>query len=150
MNAAAFLRDAIEAFPYKIHTILTDNGIAFADLPKNRTGPNIAFTGGHIFGRTCAENGITHKLTKPYHPWTNGQAERMNRTIKDATLKVFHYPDLDSLKAHVLAFVRTYNFAKHLKALRWKTPFEAISQAWTTDPSIFRINPRHLIPGPNI
>jgi hypothetical protein len=36
----------------------------------------------------------------------------MNRTIKDATLKVFHYPDLDSLKAHVLAFVRTYNFAK--------------------------------------
>jgi hypothetical protein len=32
----------------------------------------------------------------------------MNRTIKDATLKVFHYPDLDSLKAHVLAFVRTY------------------------------------------
>jgi hypothetical protein len=66
MNAAAFLRDAIEAFPYKIHTILTDNGIAFADLPKNRTGPNIAFTGGHIFGRTCAENGITHKLTKPY------------------------------------------------------------------------------------
>jgi transposase-like protein len=150
MNAAAFLRAAIEAFPYKIHTILTDNGIAFADLPKNRTGPNIAFTGGHIFGRTCAENGITHKLTKPYHPWTNGQAERMNRTIKDATLKVFHYPDLDSLKAHVLAFVRTYNFAKHLKALRWKTPFEAISQAWTTDPSIFRINPRHLIPGPNI
>ena len=73
----------------------------------------------------------------------------MNRTIKDATLKVFHYPDLDSLKAHVLAFVRTYNFAKHLKALRWKTPFEAIGQAWTTDPSIFRINPRHLIPGPN-
>ena len=27
-------------------------------------------------------------------------------------------------KAHVLAFVKTYNFAKHLKALRWRTPFE--------------------------
>ena len=59
----------------------------------------------HIFGRICTDNGIKHKLTKPYHPWTNGQAERMNRTIKDATLKVFHYPDLESLKAHVLAFV---------------------------------------------
>ena len=149
MNAATFLRHAIEAFPYKIHTVLTDNGIAFADLPKNRTGPNIAFTGVHVFGRTCADNGITHKLTKPYHPWTNGQAERMNRTIKDATIKAFHYPDIESLKAHVLAFVKTYNFAKHLKALRWKTPFEAIANAWTNNPSIFKINPRHLIPGPN-
>ena len=29
----------------------------------------------------------------------------MNRTVKDATVKVFHYDDLESLKAHVLAFV---------------------------------------------
>lgn len=101
-------------------------------------------------GRTCAEHDIKHKLTKSYHPWTNGQAERMNRTIKDATIKVFHYPDLESLKAHVIAFVRTYNFAKHLKALRWKTPFEAISHEWIKHPAIFKIDPRHLIPGPNI
>ena len=68
MNAAAFLQHAIEAFPYKIHTVLTDNGIAFADLPKNRGGATARWCGGHIFGRTCADNGITHKLTKPYHP----------------------------------------------------------------------------------
>ena len=43
------------------------------------------------------------------NPWTNGQAERMNRTVKDATIKVFHYPDLESLKAHILAFVKAYN-----------------------------------------
>ena len=149
MNAAAFLAHAIEAFPYKIHTVLTDNGVAFADLPKNRKGATASWSGGHIFGRTCAENSITHKLTKPYHPWTNGQAERMNRTIKEATVKTFHYPDLDSLKAHVVAFVRTYNFAKHLKALRWKTPLQAIAHAWTKDPTVFTINPRHLIPGLN-
>ena len=28
-------------------------------------------------------DGIEHCLTKPNHPWTNGQFERMNRTIKE-------------------------------------------------------------------
>jgi transposase InsO family protein len=149
MNGAAFLREVIAAFPYRIHTVLTDNGMAFADLPKNRQGPTRMYLGAHIFDRVCQEHGIEHRLTKPYHPWTNGQAERMNRTVKDATIKVFHYPDRDALKAHVLAFVRAYNFAKHLKALRWRTPFQAICDAWTKDPSIFKINPHHLIPGPN-
>ena len=151
LNGAAFLRQVVAAFPYRLHTVLTDNGMAFADLPRNRgRHPEIeAIFGGHIFDRVCKEHGIEHKLTKPYHPWTNGQAERMNRTVKDATIKAFHYPDLEALKAHVLAFVRAYNFAKHLKALRWRTPFQAILDAWTKDPSIFKINPHHLIPGPN-
>ena len=151
MNGADFLRGVVGAFPYAIHTVLTDNGMAFADLPKNRgRHPAMeAMFGGHIFDRVCKEHGISHKLTKPYHPWTNGQAERMNRTVKDATIKAFHYADLDSLKAHVLAFVSAYNFAKHLKAIRWKTPFEAICQAWTKTPGIFKLDPRHLIPGPN-
>lgn len=148
MEGSAFLRNVVAAFPYKIHTVLTDNGMAFADLPKNRTGPSRQFLGPHIFDRVCIEHGIEHRLTKPCHPWTNAQAERMNRTIKDATVKVFHYEDLESLKAHVLAFVTTYNFAKHLTALRWKTPFQTICQAWIKDPDRFKIDPHHLIPGP--
>jgi transposase InsO family protein len=151
LNGAAFLRQVVAAFPYRLHTVLTDNGMAFAELPKNRgRHPEIeALFGGHVFDRVCDEHGITHKLTKPYHPWTNGQAERMNRTVKEATIKAFHYPDLEALKAHVLAFVTAYNFAKHLKALRWRTPFQAVCDAWNVDPSAFKINPRHLIPGPH-
>jgi transposase InsO family protein len=150
-NGAAFLREVVEVFPYAIHTVLTDNGMTFADLPKNRGRyPEMeAIFGGHIFDRVCDQHGIEHRLTKPYHPWTNGQAERMNRTVKEATIKAFHYPDLEALKAHVLAFVTAYNFAKHLKALRWRTPFQAVCDAWTKDPAIFKINPHHLIPGPN-
>jgi transposase InsO family protein len=151
MNGAAFLRQVVAAFPYRLHTVLTDNGMAFADLPKNRgRHPEIeAIFGGHVFDRVCREHGIEHRLTKPYHPWTNGQAERMNRTVKEATIKTFPYPDLPALKAHVLAFATAYNFAKHLKALRWRTPFQAVCDAWKADPSAFKIDPHHLIPGPH-
>ena len=151
LNGAAFLRQVVATFPYAIHTVLTDNGMAFADLPKNRgRHPEIeAILGGHVFDRVCGEHGIEHRLTKPYHPWTNGQAERMNRTVKEATIKAFHYPDLGALRAHVLAFVTAYNFAKHLKALRWRTPFQAVCDAWKANPSAFKIDPHHLIPGPH-
>ena len=149
MQGATFLRSVVEAFPYRIHIVLTDNGMAFADLPKNRQGPTRTYLGPHIFDRVCNEYGVEHRLTKPYHPWTNGQAERMNRTVKDATLKVFHYDTIQSLKAHVIAFVTAYNFSKHLKAIQWQTPFQAICNAWTNDPTKFKINPHHLTRGPN-
>ncbi len=151
MNGAAFLREVVAAFPYRLHTVLTDNGMASADLPRNRgRHPEIeAIFGGHVFDRVCREHGITHKLTEPYHPWTNGQAERMNRTAKGATVKAFRYPDLAALKAHVLSFVAAHDFAKHLKRLRRRTPSRAVCDAWTRDPAPSRIDPRHLIPGPH-
>ena len=70
-------------------------------------------------------------------------------TIKEASVKVFHYETLESLSAHVLTFVTASNFAKHLKALRWRTPFQAICDAWIKDPAPFKINPHHLIPEPH-
>ena len=69
INGADFLRGVFEAFPYAIHTALTNKGMAFADLPKNRCrSPAIeAMFGGHICDRVCKEHGILHTLTKPYH-----------------------------------------------------------------------------------
>jgi hypothetical protein len=99
--------------------------VAFADAPRYRGGVTAQIR-GHAFDRVCRVHGITHKVTRPYHPWTNGQVERMHRTIKDATVRVFHYATHRELKAHITAFVTAYNFAKHLKALRWRTPFQAI------------------------
>src|ERR687893_1093843 len=74
-NGAAFLREVVEAFPYRVHTVLTDNGMAFADLPKDRGrhAATEAIFGGHIFERVCREHGIEHRLAKPYHPWTTDE-----------------------------------------------------------------------------
>jgi transposase InsO family protein len=86
-TATAFLNALVEAIPYNINVVLTDNGIQFADLPKNRKGPT-AMLRGHPFLRACRHHGIEQRLTKPNHPWTNGQVERMNRTLKEATVQL--------------------------------------------------------------
>src|ERR671927_955753 len=116
MEAVQFLRELIEAVPYKIHTVLTDNGIQFTTRERD------VYDGWHIFDRVCNEHGIEHRLTKVNHPWTNGQVERMNRTLKDATVKRYHYETHEQLKEHLAQFLAAYNFAKRLKTLRGLTP----------------------------
>lgn len=53
------------------------------------------------FDMICEAHGIEHRLTKPNHPWSNGQVERMNRTIKEATVKRFHYDSHEQLRTHL-------------------------------------------------
>jgi len=143
MAAAQFLRDLVDALPYHIHTVLTDNGIQFTNQKRHR------FAGNHIFDRVCAENSIEHRLTKINHPWTNGQVERMNRTIKDATVKRYHYDNHQQLLRHLDDFIDAYNFARRLKTLKGLTPYEYICKIWTAQPQRFKINPIHQMLGPN-
>lgn len=137
MIAAQFLRNLIAAVPYRIHTILTDNGIQFT----NRKKDTCAFE--HIFDRVCREQDIEHRLTKINHPWTNGQVERMNRTLKEATVKRYHYSSHPQLKEHLYAFLNAYNFAKRLKTLKGHTPYEEIIKWWKKEPERFINNPNH-------
>ena len=142
MEAAQFLRDLVEAVPYRIHTVLTDNGTQFT----NRTRGQYAFT--HVFGRVCDEYGIEHRSTEVNHPWTNGRVERMDRTIKEATVERHHYASHDELRRHLQLFVDAYNHARRLKAPHGLTPYEFIHQTWTKEPKRFRLDPAHHIPGP--
>jgi hypothetical protein len=87
---------------------LTDNGIQFCDLPKNRSGPPARWQ-THMFDLLCRAHGIEHRLTKPNHPWTNGQVERMNRTLKEATVRRYHYDSHHQLRQHIQIFLDAYN-----------------------------------------
>ena len=155
--AGTFLRALAAAVPYKIHTVLTDNGTHFTEPSGNAWTPaeikamraeKVLFR-CHSFEAACADLDIEHRLTKPRHPWTNGQVERMNRTIKDATVKRFYYDSHDQLRQHLADFVAAYNFARRLKTLRGLTPYEAICKAWTDEPCRFIQDPHHQMPGSN-
>ena len=172
-TAWEFLELLLEAVPYRIHTILTEravegaigsspmaSGIQFAEQPRNR---NTILSRPMRFDMICDANGIEHRLTKPNHPWseegqarvrgtvapTNGQVERMNRTIKDATVKRYHYDSHDQLLIHLSDFLDAYNFARRLKTLSGLTPYEYICKIWTSEPDRFIVNPIHQMPGLN-
>ena len=69
IDCAAFVANAIAHFDangIRVRRVLTDNGAGY----KRR------------FAEGCAALGIRHTRTKPYHPWTNGRAERFIRTVQ--------------------------------------------------------------------
>lgn len=76
--AGNFLRALAAAVPYKIHTVLTDNGTHFTEPSGNTWTPEeiramraekVPFR-CHSFEGACADLNIEHRLTKPRHPWT--------------------------------------------------------------------------------
>jgi len=126
--------------PYKIHTVLTDNGIHFTTpgaggsavpLIKQAIANGELFR-AHAFEYACALSDIDH------------------RTTKEATVKRFYYETHDQLREHLANFVAAYNFAKRLKTLQGLTPYEFICKCWTKEPHRFTSDPHHQIPGPNI
>jgi len=75
--------------------------------------------------------------------------ERMNRTIKEATVQRYHYDRYDQLEAHLADFVNAYNYARRLKALKGLMPYEYICKCWTSQPERFKLNPLQKMPGLN-
>ena len=83
------------------------------------------------FDRVCRLHGIDHRLTKPHHPWTNGQVARMKRTIKEATtVQRYPYDIHNRLRTHLSDFIAAYNRAKRLKTLGGLTAYEVICKCW--------------------
>ena len=65
------LEDSFTHFGYP-HTIVSDNATTFTS---------------EVFQQYCKERDIVHLTGAPYHPATNGAAERLIRTFKEALRK---------------------------------------------------------------
>ena len=155
--SADVLGRLLAAVPYKVHTVLTDNGIQFTTPGAGGSAVTLireAMAKGelfraHAFEYACAKAGIDHRTTRPKHPWTNCQVERMNRTIKEATVKRFHSDDHEQLRHHLTDCISAYNFGRRLKTLKGLTPYEFICKRWATEPERFSLDPLHQMPGLN-
>lgn len=141
-TAEAFLENLIEVYPFKIHTILTDNGAQFTYYSKETKKE-------HPFDVICRGNDIKHRTTKIFTPQTNGLVERFNRTIKEQTIMKYFYEEVEHLREHLAQFVLAYNYAKKLKGLNYVTPYEKLVSIYNQTPEYFKADPTHLLMKPN-
>ncbi len=141
LAAAQFLREVIAEVPCQI--VFTVTGLPFTHRKKNTS----AFE--HAFDRACRENEVEHRLTKVKHPWTEGQLERMNRTIKEASVKRFPNDTQDQIQPHLSDFLDAYKHARRLKTLSALTLYEFICTTWLHEPERFKRDPCAQMPGLN-
>ncbi len=141
-NAVSFLKECKEFFPFYLTHILTDNGLEFTDKWAREKG---FVSGNHKFDVECKDDEIEHRLTAPYTPQTNAMAERVNGTIKNATIKAEEYDNIDDVKKDLNKFLIYYNFNRRhgslKKELKVRTPFDAVQSWFQTKPEIFKILP---------
>ena len=67
----------------------------------------------------------------------------MNRTLKDATFKRYHYQTHEQFKEDLQLFLATDNFARRLKTLKGLTPYEYIFKCWRNQKERFKLDPNH-------
>ena len=130
-SATAFLREAAQAFPFRLTHVLTDRGSCFT------TG---------AFSKACAALGAQHRTTKPYTPQTNGMAERFNGRIEREvlTITVGSHRDLERL---LKGYNQAYN-ARPQRVLKGKSPNEIVQARLAEEPKL--ANPRHKPPDPGV
>lgn len=87
-------------------TIVSDNGTQFTSA---------------AFQQFCKERGIQHTRTAPYHPQSNGQAERFVDTFKRALKKL---EGGDTSTKQLDSFLSTYRATPNRSALDGKCPSE--------------------------
>ena len=89
-------------------------------------------SGNHKFDVECKDNEIGHRLTAPCTPQTNGIVERVNGTIKNATIKAQDYENINDVKKDLNQFLIYSNFNRRhwslKKELKVRTPFEGSSE----------------------
>src|SRR4028119_1558217 len=139
--AADLLRRVLAARPSKGHKVRTDNGTPFGNLPHR------PYAGRHLVDRVGDEHGIEHRFTTPPHPRPHGQVERLNRPLKEAPGRRYHYQPTEQLHEPWHAFLLAYHHAKRLKTLRGLTPHEFVCVQHQQNPAIFTLDPTHLTLG---
>ena len=129
-SSAVFLEHLIQAFPFPIHCVQTDNGTEFTKrlLPTGRRTPT-------LFEARLKQCGIEHKLIRPYTPRHNGKVERSHRKDNEYFYTSHKFYSFDDFKKQLAVHSRKYNHFP-MRPLGWKSPADYVS-AFVSNGEVF-------------
>ena len=113
---AGFLRRAVAWFAghdVSIARVLTDNAMSYRR--------------GNAWIAACTDLGIGRRFIQPGHPWTNGKAERFNRTLRTEWAYASAWDSNDQRTTALDAWLEHYNTARSHSALKGRTPISRLA-----------------------
>lgn len=108
--AIDFINHVVSKFPFRIHTIQTDNGHEFQSK----------------FHWHVEDLGMRHRFIKAGNPQLNGKVERSHLTDKKEFYQLLTYTDDVDLKNKLKEWEHFYNFNRPHGSFKGKTPYEAL------------------------
>jgi transposase InsO family protein len=111
-NAMDFIDHVVEKFPFRIHTIRTDNGHEFQAK----------------FHWHVEDLGMTHRYIKPRTPRLNGKVERSHLTDKEEFYQLLTYTDDVDLNEKLREWESFYNYHRPHGAHKGRTPYEVLKE----------------------
>lgn len=110
-SAAIFLRTAvIPRMPFRIDCHYSDNGMEYRGTEK------------HALVSALTQAGIKQRFTKIRHPWTNGKAERVIRTLLTEWFRIQKFESKDERRQSLYRFVDWYNHERPHLGIGGQTP----------------------------
>lgn len=114
-SAEKFLKQLLAECPYAVEQIYSDNGLEYRGNAEN-----------HAFMKLCRENNIEQRFTKVKHPYTNGKAERVLRTLMQMWHRKTVFKSREHRKIELIRFINWYNTVKPHQGLNGQTPMEML------------------------
>lgn len=112
-----FLKQVLDECPYTIEQAYSDNGLEYRGNQRH-----------HAFMKLCQENKIEQRFTKVKHPYTNGKAERVIRTIMEQWHNRTIFKSRFHRQTELIRFINWYNTVKPHKGINNQTPLEKLTK----------------------
>jgi len=115
-SSEKFLKQVLAECAYTIEQAYSDNGLEYKGNPLN-----------HAFMKLCHEHKMEQRFTKVKHPYTNGKAERVIRTIMEQWHDKTIFKNRIHRQIELIRFINWYNTVKPHKGIDNQTPLEKLT-----------------------